>query len=149
MPELTLVEFYTDGACLGNGRAGGGHMGAGIVGKSADFHKEWGIPLGTGTNQKAELLAVREALLRLRNRGMAHVRVYTDSAYAIGCLTQNWKVKTNTDLVEEVRTLVATCGRFEMRKVLGHSGVAMNERADELGRNAASSGEPYTGPPQS
>src|SRR5436305_4444573 len=102
--SVTTVEFYTDGACPGNGRTPqGGPMGAGIVGRSGKTEREWAIPLGLGTNQKAELLAIREALLKVRDRPGTTVRIHTDSAYAIGCLTQGWNVKANKELVDEVR----------------------------------------------
>jgi ribonuclease HI len=139
------IEFYTDGACSGNGRAEGGRMGAGIVGRAGKVEREWAIPLGLGTNQKAELMAIREALLKIRDRGSTKVRVYTDSAYAIGCLTQDWKVKANKELVDEVRRLASECQVFEISKVSGHSGVPANERADELAVRAAVTGQYYSG----
>ena len=53
------ITFYTDGACSGNHRSGRmGRMGAGIVGIADGHHREWSVPLGPGTNQMAELLAV-------------------------------------------------------------------------------------------
>ena len=110
------------------------------------MEREWAIPLGLGTNQKAELMAVaRLSDLKVRDRATTSVRVFTDSAYAIGCLTQGWKVKANKELVEEVRKLVRVCASFEMRKVAGHSGVRANERADELAVRAAVTGEYYSG----
>jgi len=121
-------------------------MGAGIVGRSGTTCREWAIPLGPGTNQKAELLAIREALSKVRDRPKTHVRIHTDSAYAIGCLTGGWNVKTNRELVDEVKSLIRECGRFEMRKVAGHSGHTENERADELAVRAAVTGEYYAGP---
>ena len=143
---LQTIDFFTDGACPGNGRSPqGGPMGAGIVGRSGKLEREWAIPLGLGTNQKAELLAIREALLKVKDREQMHVRIHTDSAYAIGCLTQGWKVKANKELVDEVRKLAAECARFEMRKVAGHAGVPANERADELAVRAAVTGEYYSG----
>jgi ribonuclease HI len=144
--DLTTIEFYTDGACPGNGKSpDGGPMGAGIVGRSGDIEREWAIPLGLGTNQKAELLAIREALKKVRDRPNTAVRIHTDSAYAIGCLTQGWKVKANKELVDEVRSLVAECRSFQMRKVAGHAGVPANERADELAVRAAVTGQYYAG----
>jgi ribonuclease HI len=140
------IDFYTDGACPGNGKSpDGGPMGAGIVGRSGKVEREWAIPLGLGTNQKAELLAIREALLKVKERASTDVRVHTDSQYAIGCLTQNWKVKANKELVDEVRRLAAECRSFRMTKVAGHSGVPANERADELAVRAAVTGEYYSG----
>lgn len=144
--SLMTIEFYTDGACPGNGKSPeGGPMGAGIVGRSGKLEREWAIPLGLGTNQKAELMAIREALLKVKDRPHTIVRIHTDSAYAIGCLTQGWKVKANKELVDEVRKLVAECARFEMRKVAGHAGVPANERADELAVRAAVTGQYYSG----
>jgi ribonuclease HI len=143
MANLMVIDFFTDGACPGNGRPGGGKMGAGIVGRSGAMSREWAIPLGQGTNQQAELLAIREALSKVRERATTHVRIHTDSAYAIGCLTKRWNVKANRELVEEVRALVRECGRFEMLKVAGHAGVVENERADELAVRAAVTGEYY------
>jgi ribonuclease HI len=145
MPALE-IDFYTDGACPGNGRSpDGGPMGAGIVGRAGKVEKEWAIPLGLGTNQKAELLAIREALLKVRDRASTAVRIHTDSAYAIGCLTKDWKVKANKELVDEVRRLARECARFEIRKVAGHAGVPANERADELAVRAAVTGQYFCG----
>ena len=144
--ELLTIDFFTDGACPGNGKSPqGGPMGAGIVGRSGKMEREWAIPLGLGTNQKAELLAIREALLKVRDRPHTVVRIHTDSAYAIGCLTQNWKVKANKELVDEVRSLARECATFQMRKVAGHAGVPANERADELAVRAAVTGERHSG----
>lgn len=149
MPDkLTRIEFYTDGACPGNGKyREGAPMGAGVVARAGDIQREWAIPLGRGTNQKAELLAVREALLKVRDRPRSSVRVHSDSAYAIGCLSQGWNAKANRELVDEVRRLAAECGEFRMTKVAGHAGVAANERADELAVRAALTGEYYASSP--
>src|SRR5438132_742224 len=135
------VTFYTDGACSGNHRSGRqGRMGAGIVGIADGHHREWSIPLGPGTNQMAELLAVKTALLKVKDRPRTHVTIITDSQYAIGCLTGGWKVVANRELVEELRPLIAECASFRMQKVLGHAGQAENERADRLAVAATQEG---------
>jgi ribonuclease HI len=140
--HLAEIDFYTDGACSGNHRPDEpGSMGAGIVGVAGKLYKEWSIPLGAGTNQQAELHAIREALLKVRDRTHTVVRIHTDSAYAIGLLARGWKAKANVDLVETVRALARECASFEMVKVSGHSGHLENERADELAV-AASAGRP-------
>lgn len=144
--DLLTIDFYTDGACPGSGqRPEGAPMGAGIVGRAGKVEREWAIPLGLGTNQKAELLAIREALLKVRDRPRTIVRIYTDSAYAVGCLTRNWKVKANREIVEEIRRLAAECAGFEVHKVPAHAGIPANERADELAVRAAVTGEYYSG----
>jgi ribonuclease HI len=115
-------------------------MGAGIVGIADAVRREWSIPLGPGTNQMAELLAVKTALLKLKDRPHTHVTIITDSQYAIGCLTGGWKVVANRELVEELRPLIAECASFRMQKVLGHAGQADNERADQLAVAATKEG---------
>lgn len=132
-PRIAVIDFYVDGACSGNHRHGQpGRMGAGIVGISGKLCREWSIPLGTGTNQKAELLAVREALLKVRDRPNTRVTIHTDSQYAIGCLVGGWKVKANAQIVEAIRPLIRECASFDMVKVPGHAGHPYNERANEL-----------------
>ena len=127
------IDFYVDGACSGNQRGdGSGRMGAGILGVSGERQREWSIPLGPGTNQKAELLAVREALLKVRDRTQTTVTVHTDSQYAIGCLVGGWKVKANVEIVTELRPLIRECAAFSMEKVRGHAGHPENERANDL-----------------
>lgn len=138
------ITFYVDGACSGNHQLGKqGAMGAGIVARAGAVEKAWGVPLGPGTNQRAELLAVKEALLRVKDRDEASVTIYSDSQYAIGCLTQGWKAKANTELVDEVRALTRECGRFRMVKVPGHAGHPENERANDLAVKAALTGRPH------
>jgi ribonuclease HI len=137
----TSVTFYTDGACSGNHRTGRqGRMGAGIVGIADGFRREWSIPLGPGTNQMAELLAVQAALLKVKDRPRTRVTIITDSQYAIGCLTGGWKVVANRELVEELRPLIDECASFRMEKVLGHAGQEENERADRLAVAATQEG---------
>jgi ribonuclease HI len=139
---LQKVVFYVDGACSGNHLGGAqGTMGAGIVARSGGVERAWGIPLGPGTNQRAELLAVGEALRRLRDPAGSAVTLYSDSAYAIGCLTQGWKVKANPELAQQVRALIRECGSFRMIKVPGHAGHPENERANALAVRASLTGE--------
>lgn len=126
------VGFYVDGACHGNGQAGGGLMGAGVVRYCGESREEARYPLGLGTNQRAELLAVIEALRGEEDLEHAWVTVYSDSAYAVGVLYHGWKAKANLDLVEEARPLIRRCARFRMVQVKGHAGHRQNERADRL-----------------
>ncbi|HEU4733185.1 MAG TPA: RNase H family protein [Kofleriaceae bacterium] len=128
------IHVWTDGACSGNpGPAG---LGVVVVG-DGQGQREISEYLGEATNNIAELTAILRGLQAVRDRKRPVV-VYSDSAYSIGLLTQNWKAKKNVELVSELRE---TCRQFEdlrFVKVLGHSGIALNERVDQLAVSAIS-----------
>lgn len=62
--------------------------------------------------------------------------IYSDSAYAIGLLSQSWKAKANAELVAELRQLVRVFPTVRFVKVAGHAGVPENERCDALASKA-------------
>ena len=130
-----IVQVWTDGACSGNP----GPMGIGVVVVAGDRRKEHGEYLGKGTNNIAELTAIRRGLEiaeeLLPGQDFA-VRVYTDSSYAIGLLSQGWKAKANQELVAELRAFLRGFSNLRMIKVEGHAGVPENERCDLLARQA-------------
>ncbi len=117
-------------------------MGAGIVGLCGGSEREWSIPLGVGTNQRAELGAVIAALELLQERAGSYVDVYTDSRYVVGLLQEFHSAKANEDLVARAKALVAECGFCRFHHVPGHSGVTLNERAHRLAEAARDLGEP-------
>ncbi len=126
------IHVWTDGACTGNpGPAG---LGVVIIGDGPK-RRELSEYLGQGTNNIAELTAILRGLESITDKSRP-VIVYSDSAYSIGLLTQNWKAKANQELVAELRALTKQFKRLSFVKVLGHSGVALNERVDELARGA-------------
>jgi ribonuclease HI len=129
------VHVWTDGACSGNP----GPMGIGVVVVAGERRKEHGEYLGKGTNNIAELTAIRRGLEiaegLLPGQDFA-VRVYTDSSYAIGLLSQGWKAKANQELVAELREFLRAFRNLRMIKVEGHAGVPENERCDLLARQA-------------
>jgi ribonuclease HI len=122
---------YTDGACSGNP----GPAGSGVVLVSPDGKMHEGLEyLGEGTNNVAELTGILRALEWIPGQARTIV-VHTDSQYAIGVLQKGWKAKANQDLVARTRRLVEERGA-RLVYVPGHQGVALNERADELAREA-------------
>jgi ribonuclease HI len=124
---------YTDGACSGNP----GPAGSGVVLVSPDGKMHEGIEyLGEATNNVAELTAILRALEWIPKDARAIV-VHTDSQYAIGVLQKGWKAKANGELVAKTKRLVEARGA-RLVYVPGHAGVALNERADELAREAIS-----------
>ncbi len=140
-PEVTI---YTDGACSGN-PGPGGYGAVLIYGKHA---REISGGEPRTTNQRMELRAAIEALRALRQP--CRVRLHSDSAYLVNCFLQRWyetwirngwknrskKPVENRDLWEELLRL-AEIHEIEWVKVAGHAGDPLNERCDELAREAA------------
>jgi ribonuclease HI len=128
---MPTVIAYTDGACSGNPGAG-----------AWAYRLEWPdgeVDEGVGgelmtTNNREELKAVREALLRIRARidddPAWRVIVRTDSLGVINWLTRAWKRRKNLDLYPGIDPLIDSRVRFE--HVRGHSGIPGNDRVDEL-----------------
>ena len=122
---------YADGACSGNpGPAGLGIVLVGPDGKIVEGFEY----LGVATNNVAELTGVLRAA-EIVPEGAAAV-VHTDSQYAIGVLTKGWKAKANQELIAGVKVALAKRSGWRIVYVPGHSGVPLNERADELAREA-------------
>jgi ribonuclease HI len=131
MPLVTPWIAYTDGACTGNpGPAGSGLV---LLDPSGKLIKESYRYLGRGTNNVAELTAISMVFDHLPKG--SSVLVHTDSKYAIGVLTLGWKAKANGDLIAAIKKRIAA-QPTKMKYVPGHSGIALNERADELAREA-------------
>ncbi|MDI3290549.1 ribonuclease H [Polyangium sp. 15x6] len=132
LAEGQLVA-YADGACTGNP----GPAGLGVVVVDGDRRIEISEYLGNGTNNIAELTAILRAVGAVEDTGKP-LLVRTDSQYAIGVLQKGWKAKANTELVAEVKDVLKR-NKTRLEYVPGHSGVALNERADELAREAVRS----------
>ena len=145
MPGIEKIIIYCDGACSGNQyRCNTGGWGA--ILQRGDLLKEiHGGALDT-TNQRMELTACIMALERLKS-GKYVVEVYTDSAYLVNCINDEWyitwqkngwknsdkKPVVNRDLWEKLLALLSLY-KVVFIKVAGHSGNKLNERADELAR---------------
>jgi ribonuclease HI len=122
---------YVDGACSGNpGPAGCGIV---LVAPGGKLHEGFEY-IGEATNNIAELTAILRAL-EWTPSSVPSIRVHTDSQYSIGVLQKGWKAKANQELVRLAKQRVAV-RRAELVYVPGHRGVVLNERADELARQA-------------
>lgn len=128
-----IIHVFTDGASSGNP----GPSGAGVFFKYNEHEKKISRYLGHGTNNIAELEAIKTGLLEIKNKTLP-VQLYTDSSYALGLLTKNWKPKKNQALVESIKVLVKQFPRLTFVKVKGHSGIPGNELADDLATSAVS-----------
>lgn len=129
------IKIYTDGASSGNP----GPAGIGALLIFGENRKEISEFIGTGTNNIAELTAIQRALETLKRRDMP-VRIFSDSSYAIGLLTQGWKPRKNRDLVEKIKALMLQFRDLAFIKVKGHAGIKENEVADYLATSAIKKG---------
>ena len=147
----TSYTIYCDGACSGNPGPGGYAFvilqGNELILKVAG-HKD------KTTNNHMELLAVVRAIKhakQLVNRGKLWLDIYSDSAYCVNAIEQNWitiwkksgwKTKANTEvknreLWEELILLKEDEHiTIHMHKVKGHSGNKYNEMVDKAAKSA-------------
>ena len=137
------VTLYTDGACSGNPGIGG-YAGILIYG---DRRREYSAAEAETTNNRMEVMAVIDGLKRLKYP--CNVEVYSDSAYTVNAFVNGWiyawrkagwkkadgKSVLNIDLWEELYTLT-TIHEVTFHKVAGHADNELNNRCDELAREA-------------
>jgi ribonuclease HI len=123
---------FTDGACSGNPGPAGSGMVVIRPGGKIDEGFEY---LGTSTNNVAELTGILRALEVIPAEAPS-ILIHTDSQYAIGVLTKGWKAKANQELIAKTKAVLAKRPQARLVYVRGHAGVPMNERADELAREA-------------
>lgn len=145
-PVAGEVLIYCDGACSGNPGPGGYGAVLLCAGKEREIS---GFDPKT-TNNRMELMAAIAALAALTRS--CSVSIYTDSQYvcrgiqewlpawiARGWRTAAGKPVLNQDLWEQLAQQVAR-HQIHWHWVRGHSGVALNERADQLARSGLEAG---------
>lgn len=125
------IIIYTDGASAGNP----GPSGIGVVLRYGKHEKEISKYIGITTNNMAELEAIRSGLMAVKNSNLP-VRIFTDSRYAHGVLTQGWKAKKNQEIIESIKKMISKFNDLKFIKVKGHAGIEGNERADFLATSA-------------
>ncbi len=134
VPE-NCIKIYTDGASSGNP----GPAGIGVLLLYGDKQKEISQYIGNGTNNIAELTAIKVALEELKRNDLP-VRIFSDSSYSIGLLTKGWKPKKNQELVFDIKVLMKEFKDLKFIKVKGHAGIKENEIADFLATSAIKKG---------
>jgi ribonuclease HI len=135
--QTTQVHIYTDGAARGNPGPGGYGIVMEWVGKA--YRKEFSKGFKHTTNNRMELLAVIEALKKLKKPGVSAI-VFTDSKYVADAVNKKWvfgwekknfKDRKNADLwiefLKEIRK-----HNVSFRWIKGHNEHPQNERCDAL-----------------
>ena len=129
--DNNTIFVFTDGACTGNP----GPAGIGVFLQYRDHKKEISRFIGSGTNNTAELTAIKIALQEITDPTLP-VALFTDSSYCYGVLTGSLRAKKNRDLVEEIKKEMSRFPLLKFIKVEGHKGIEGNEKANLLAQQA-------------
>jgi ribonuclease HI len=137
------ITIYCDGSSIGNPGPGG--WGA-VVADRARAKEIGGYEAHT-TNNKMELIAAIEAIRLIKTK--ANITIHTDSQYVIQGVTKwvfgweknGWQTKEKKDVLnrELWQDLVKVSSKHEVewKHVKGHSGIALNERVDQIANGFA------------
>ena len=136
------VIIYTDGSSRGNPGPGG----YGIVMEhcKSGYVKEYSKGFKLTTNNRMELLAVIEALKKLKQTNLKII-VYTDSKYVVDSVEKKWlfkwekvnfKNKKNVDLWLEFLK-VQELNNISFKWIKGHNNHPQNEICDKLAFKAS------------
>lgn len=152
-----INEIYTDGACSRNGQRGAS-AGYGVyLGEDHEDNCSERLRGPIQTSQRAELTAINDAyyVCATKNDGRLY-EIYTDSNYAIDCLTKlhvTWEQNgwlnskgepvANQDLIKCIlayRTQYTNC--IGLKKVQAHGTSEGNRQADRLAREGIYASDP-------
>lgn len=131
------VHIFTDGAARGNPGPGGYGIVMEWVGKP--YRKEFAKGFKHTTNNRMELLAVIDALKKLKKPG-TKVLVFTDSKYVVDAVKKGWvfgwekkgfKDRKNPDLWKELLVEYRK-HQVDFKWIRGHNDHIQNERCDAL-----------------
>lgn len=146
-PQEDILEIWTDGSSLANGRKGA-RAGLGVYfGPNDPRNLAEKLPGDKQTNQRAELMAIRRALQSVPKAQT--VRIYSDSKYSISCITEwsigwdrkGWKTADgedvkNHEIIQPILKLVdertKAGGNTYFQWVKGHATNTGNIAADRL-----------------
>lgn len=136
------IHIYTDGSARGNPGPGGYGIVMEWVGKP--YKKEFSEGYKHTTNNRMELLAVIEALRKLKKKNLT-VRIFTDSKYVADAVEKKWvfnwekkhfKDRKNADLW---KAFLAEYRNHSVKFtwIKGHNNHPQNERCDYLAVQAS------------
>ena len=121
----SMIEVYTDGACIDNPGPGG--WAAIILSNGEERSLTGGVD--ETTSNRMEITAVIEGLKAVPKD--EPVTVFSDSRYVVNTMTKGWKRRANLDLWNLLDG-EAQPRNVSWKWVQGHAGHPMNEKADSL-----------------
>ena len=131
------MDIYTDGACHSSTKIGG--IGVVFI-KNNQIIYTFNKKFTDTTNNRMEILAIIYALHAI-SKPIDIINIYSDSQYAIGCITKNWTRKKNTDLwqlFDKVYNKAKTlCSNIQFNWVKGHDINEFNNISDKLAVEAS------------
>ena len=148
---MKKVEAYTDGSSLGNPGPGGyGAILVFVADDGTEHVRELSQGFKFTTNGRMEIMGVLAVLEALNQP--CDITITSDSKYVVDSFEKNWleswakkgwkkadkKPVLNQDLWKKIIELKSK-HNVTMNWVKGHAGHPMNERCDELARQAAAS----------
>lgn len=138
------IEIWSDGSSSNNKTR---FTGFSTILKYKNHYREyWGGFIADTTNQQVEIYSALHGLLEINTTNIP-IHVYSDSAYLINGMNDDWvnkiwrmngwlnskkKPVSNQSLWELMDSVAKKQMHIEWRKVKGHVGVELNERADKL-----------------
>ena len=146
------VVIYTDGSCKGGKIKKCGYGVYFPDGKVHDISEPFTKRMSPYTNQRAELYAILSGMEKAFEKyEFKTLTIHSDSMYSINCSSKwitNWKKngwKTanksdvkNKDILKKIDKFMTKYGhKIKFEHVKGHSGIAGNERADQLANEGA------------
>jgi ribonuclease HI len=158
-----MQRLYTDGACSSNGKRDAKASYAYVF--PDNLSESYAEPLGaeeTQTNNMAELLAIYHGLQKAKRRGATSVTLYSDSEYAINCITKwspgwirnGWKTSagkpvTHREILEKILETLKSFEAYTITHVPAHTGGTdehskWNDVADRMAVKALEVGGPVS-----
>lgn len=167
-PDIKIQSIYVDGASRGNGKIKMPISGYGVFYGASDkrngaisLNQIDDVHVNKPTNQRAELFAIKHALIDIANeivecndKVTTKYEIYSDSQYAQSCITKwcddwmknNWKTSqgkpvSNKDIISSVIPILNYINQYynkhhfgdlQFFHVRGHRGDYGNEMADRL-----------------
>ena len=132
--QENIIHIFTDGSAKKNP----GPCGSACILLYNDHRKNIKKSLGEGTNNIAELTAIKIGLEAVKaEKRYIPVVVYTDSQYCMGVLSYNWNAKKNHSLIKEIKELSLKFKNLKFQKVKAHCGLKYNEEVDKMAKRAS------------